>query len=80
MNYLLTTMFNIGDKVLFGKKEYEAFITDKHELNFYQLYRYFITIEKQFNKQGDQVKQWVDITDLKIDKQYYRNIKINQII
>jgi len=75
-------MFNIGDKVLFGKKhiskkEYEAFITDKHELN---PNRYFITIEKQFNKQGDQVKRWVDITDLRIDKQYYRNIKINQII
>jgi hypothetical protein len=75
-------MFNIGDKVLFGKYllskiEYEAFITDKHELN---PNRYFITIEKQFNKQGDQVKRWVDVTDIRIDKQYYRNIKINQII
>jgi hypothetical protein len=75
-------MFNIGDKVLFGKYllskiEYEATITDKHELN---PNRYFITIEKQLNVQGDQVKQWVDIRDIRLDKQYYRNIKINQII
>ena len=73
-------MFNIGNKVLFGKYpkiEYEAFISDKHELN---PNFYFITIEKQFNKQGDQVKQWVDVKDLRLNKQYYRNIKINQII
>jgi hypothetical protein len=75
-------MFNIGDKVIFGKNllskiEYEAHITDKHELN---PNRYFITIEKQFNKQGDQVKRWVDIRDIRLDVQYYRNIKINQII
>jgi hypothetical protein len=41
-------MFNIGDKVIFGKNhlskiEYEAHITDKHELN---PNRYFITIKK----------------------------------
>jgi len=75
-------MFNIGDKVLFGKYllskiEYETTITDKHELN---PNRYFITIEKQLNAQGDQVKRWVDIRDIRLDKQYYRNIKINQII
>jgi len=75
-------MFNIGDKVLFGKKhiskkEYEAFITDKHELN---SNRYFITIEKQLNVQGEQVKRWVDGTDLKLDVQFYREQKINKII
>ena len=73
-------MFNIGDKVLFGKYpkiEYEAFISDKHELN---PNRYVITIEKQLNVQGDQFKRWVDIRDIRLDKQYYRNIKINQII
>jgi hypothetical protein len=75
-------MFNIGDKVLFGKfflskKEHEATITDKHELN---SNRYFITLETQLNVQGEQVKRWVDVTDLKLDVQYYREQKINQII
>ena len=73
-------MFNIGDKVLFGKYpkiEYEAFITDKHELNHN---RYFITLETQLNVQGEQVKRWVNATDLKLDVQYYREQKINQII
>jgi hypothetical protein len=75
-------MFNIGDKVLFGKNhlskiEYEATITNKHEL---RPNRYFITIEKQFNQQGDQVKRWVDIRDLRLDVQYYRDQKLNQII
>jgi hypothetical protein len=75
-------MFNIGDKVLFGKKhiskkEYEATITDKHELN---SNRYFITLETQLNVQGEQVKRWVDVTDLKLDVKYYREQKINEIL
>jgi len=75
-------MFNIGDKVLFGKnhfskKEYEATITDKNELN---PNRYFITIEKQFNIGGNQVKRWVHIRDIRLDVQYYREQKINEIL
>jgi hypothetical protein len=77
-------MFNIGDKVLFGKypkKEHEATITDKHESNqIFKNSRYFITLETQLNVQGEQVKRWVDVTDLKLDAQYYREQKINQII
>jgi len=66
-------MFNSGDKVIFNNSQY--IITYKSENN-----RYFITAKNIHNVSGKKVKKWVDGTDLKLDVQFYREQKINEII
>jgi excinuclease UvrABC nuclease subunit len=42
--------------------------------------RYYIRYLDNYNVQGTNVEKWVAYSDIKLDKEYYRDLKIEQIL
>ena len=42
--------------------------------------RYYIRYIDNFNTQGTNVERWVAYSDIELDREYYRDLKINQIL
>jgi hypothetical protein len=67
--------FNVGDRVLTNKGDICTIIVIHRLLN-----RYYIRYIEKLNVQGTNVDSWVSYLDIKIDKGYYRDLKIEQIL
>lgn len=66
--------YEVGDRVKVGN--HNCIIIVIHRPN----NRYYIRYLNNFNTQGTNVKSWVGYNDIKLDKEYYRDLKISQIL
>lgn len=66
--------YNVGDRCLRGKSSCE--IVSIHRPN----NRFNIRYLDLYNVEGNNVISWVSYSDIKIDKEYYRDLKIKQIL
>ena len=68
--------YNVGDRVRTFYGDDICFIIAIHRPN----NRYYIRYTEDMNVQGTNVDTWVAYSDIKLDKEYYRDLKINQIL
>jgi hypothetical protein len=66
--------YEVGDRVLKGKEPCVIIVI--HRPN----NRYYIRYLENYNVQGTNVERWVAYSDIELDKQYYRDLKIEQIL
>lgn len=67
--------FNVGDRVITNKGDNCSIIVIQRLSN-----RYYIRYIEKLNVSGTNVDSWVDYSDIKVDKEYYRDLKIEQIL
>lgn len=70
--------FNIGDAVIkksIISKYDKATIIQKLDER-----RYVIKLKNHYNISGLNTETWVDISEIEIDKEYYRDLKINDLL
>jgi len=68
------TYYEVGDRVLRGKEPCVIVAIHRPNNNYY--IRYF----ENYNVQGTNVERWISYDEIKLDKQYYRDLKIEQIL
>lgn len=70
--------YEVGDRVIKAdhRGNHNCIIIVIHRPN----NRYYIRYLDNFNTQGTNVERWVAYSDIKLDKEYYRDLKINQIL
>lgn len=72
------TYYEVGDRVL--KNEHRG----KHNCIIIAIHRpnnrYYIRYLDNFNTQGTNVERWVAYSDIELDIEYYRDLKIEQIL
>lgn len=70
--------YEVGDRVLksTGSSKEPCIIITIHRPN----NRYLIRFLENYNVQGTNVERWVAYSDIELDKQYYRDLKIDKIL
>ena len=66
----------IGDRIIY--KSQKGVIIGKASTSLPK--RYLIKLSNQYNVSGTEVKIWISIDDISIDKAYYRDIKIKSLL
>lgn len=72
------TYYEVGDRVLKTdhRGNHNCIIIVIHRPN----NRYLIRFLEDYNVQGTNVERWVAYSDIELDKEYYRDLKIEQIL
>jgi hypothetical protein len=72
------TYYEVGDRVLKTdhRGNHNCIIIVIHRPN----NRYYIRYLDNFNTQGTNVESWVAYSDIELDREYYRDLKIEQIL
>ena len=70
--------YEVGDRVIKEdhRGNHNCIIIAIHRTN----NRYYIRYTEDLNVQGTNVDSWVGYSDIKLDKEYYRDLKISQIL
>lgn len=71
------TYYEVGDRVIKAdhRGNHNCIIIVIHRTN-----RYYIRYLDNFNTQGTNVESWVAYSDIELDREYYRDLKIEQIL
>ena len=69
--------YEVGDRVIKAdhRGNHNCIIIVIHRTN-----RYYIRYLDNFNTQGTNVESWVAYSDIELDREYYRDLKIEQIL
>jgi hypothetical protein len=72
------TYYEVGDRVLKNdhRGKHNCIIIAIHRPN----NRYYIRYLDNFNTQVTNVESWVAYSDIELDREYYRDLKIEQIL
>lgn len=72
------TYYEVGDRVLKTdhRGNHNCIIILIHRPN----NRYLIRFLEDYNVQGTNVERWVAYSDIELDREYYRDLKIEQIL
>jgi hypothetical protein len=70
------TYYEVGDRVRTVYGNDICFIIAIHRTN----NRYYIRYTENLNVQGTNVDSWIGYNGIKLDKEYYRDLKIKQIL
>lgn len=68
--------YEVGDRVRTVYGNDICFIIAIHRTN----NRYYIRYTENLNVQGTNVDSWIGYNGIKLDKEYYRDLKIKQIL